>query len=243
MSATNRLVNGDHAVEGVPLSDIEVDLDVLARGARNVEAAEVLLADSIAFGAFSVVVGVDVCSSVGRGEAGGYVDPAHVVVNAEGDNEVLVSTFEAEDAGSAAAAHGEDLLSVDFGPGATVTEVPDSLFDDLEPVAGVALVDAASDGVHGSFCERLEFGGGEQSKGCAPDLKCLRVRLGVCLVGSHPRSSLLYSSQTKGPPPQHRRRPDSSGTHALASLEECQVAIASSGDDRGGYTQRPLRMY
>jgi hypothetical protein len=160
MSVTNDLANGDRAVEALTLSDIEVDLDVPALGARNVEAAELLLADGRAVAAFSVVVGVDVRSSIGRGEAGGNIDPAQVVVNAEGDDEVLVAAPEAEDAGRTAAAHGEDLLVVEFSPGATVGVVPDCLFDDLEPGVGVGLVDAASDGVrHGSFCERSEFGG------------------------------------------------------------------------------------
>ena len=163
MSVTNCLANGDRAVEALTLSDIEVDLDIPAGGARNIEAAELLLADRRAVAAISVIVGVDERSSIGRGEAGGYIDPAQVVVNADGDNEVLVAGIEAHDAGSAAAAHSEDFLVVDFSPGTTVGIVPDRLFDDLEPGVGVILVDAAGDGVrHGSFCERSEFGGEEQ---------------------------------------------------------------------------------
>ena len=163
MSVTNCLANGDRAVEALTLGDVEVDLDIPAVGARNIKAAELLLADRRTVAAVSVIVGVDVCSSVGRGESGGYIDPAHIVVNAEGDNEELAAGIEADDAGGAAAAHGEDHLVVDFSPGATVSKVPDSLFDDLEPGVGVILVDAASDGVrHGSFYERSEFGGEEQ---------------------------------------------------------------------------------
>jgi len=159
ISATNCLANGDRAVEALTLSDVKVDLDVPASGGRSIEGAEVLLADLRAL-ALSVVVGVDVLSSVSRAEAGGDIDPALVVVNTKGDNEVLVGVFEAEEAGGTAAAHGEDLLPVDFGPAATVTEVPDRLFDDLEPGVGVGLVDTASDGVrHGSYCKRSEFGG------------------------------------------------------------------------------------
>ena len=165
MSVTNCLANSDRAVEALTLSDVEVDLDIPAGGARNIEAAELLLADRRAFAAVSVIVGVDVPSSVGRGEAGGYIDPAQVVVNAEGDNEVLVAGMEAHDAGSAAAAHGEDLLVVDFSPGATVSIVPDGLFDDLEPGVGVILVDAASDGVrHGSFLREVRIRGAKSNR-------------------------------------------------------------------------------
>jgi hypothetical protein len=209
MSVTNYLANGDRAVEALTLSDIEVDLDVPALGARNVEAAELLLADRRAVAAFSVVVGVDVRSSIGRGEAGGNIDPAQVVVNAEGDDEVLVAAPEAEDAGRTAAAHGEDLLVVEFSPGATVGVVPDCLFDDLEPGVGVGLVDAASDSVrHGSFCERSEFGGRTAIEGLLTwlGLECLRVRLGACMVESCPRSSLLYSLQIKLSPPRVQNR-------------------------------------
>jgi len=151
----NCLGNNDRAVKVLTVGAIEVDLDIPALGTRNVERAELLFADRRTIIASSVVVGVDVHSSVGRRESGGHVDPALVVVDAEGDNEVLIFAFEAEDAGCATAAHGEDLLLVDYGPGATVGVVPDSLLDDLEPGVGVLLVDAASDGVrHCSFCGR-----------------------------------------------------------------------------------------
>ena len=155
MHVINCLGNNDRAVKVQTVGDIEVDLDIPALGTRNVERAELLLADRRANIATSVVVGVDVRSSAGRGETGGHVDPALVVVDAEGDNKVLVVEFEAEDAGCAAAAHGEDLLLVDYGPGATVGVVPDSLLDDPEPGVGVPLVYAASDAVrHCSFCGR-----------------------------------------------------------------------------------------
>lgn len=96
---------------------------------------------------------MDIASSVGRRETRGHIAPALVVVDAEGDNEVFVAAFEAEEAGGAAPAHGEDLLIVDLGPGATVGVVPDGLLDHLEPGVGVALVEAASDGVrHSDFC-------------------------------------------------------------------------------------------
>jgi len=36
--------------------------------------------------------------------------------------------------------HGEDLHVVDYSPGATISEVPDGLFDDLEPGVGIGLV-------------------------------------------------------------------------------------------------------
>jgi len=167
MSVTNCLANGDRAVEALTLSDIEVDLDIPASGGRSIEAAEVLLADLRAL-ALSVVVGVDERSSVSRAGAGGDIDPALGVVDAKGDNEVLLGVFEAEEAGGTAAAHGEDLLSVDVGPAATVTEVPDRLFDDLEPGVGVGLVDTAGDGViHGSYCERSKFGGRTAMEGVA----------------------------------------------------------------------------
>jgi hypothetical protein len=143
-------VNDDVACEIVTLSNGVNDLDPPALGARNIEAAELLLADSGAVVASGVVVGVDVRSSVAGRKTGGHVDPALVVVHAEGDDEDLAAGLEAEDAGGAAAAHGEVLLAVDDGPGAAISVVPDGLFDDLEIGVGVGLVDAGSDGVrHG----------------------------------------------------------------------------------------------
>jgi len=79
---------------------LEVDLDIPALGTRNVELAELLLADCRAIIAVGVVAGVDVRCSAGRGKTGGHVDPALVVVDDKGDNKVLVVEFEAEDAGS-----------------------------------------------------------------------------------------------------------------------------------------------
>jgi hypothetical protein len=157
MSITSHLGNNDGAFKVVAISDIEVDLDVPALGAGNIEATELLLSDRRTVVASGVVVGVDVRSRAGRGETGRYVDPALVVVHTEGDNKVLVAVLEAEDARGAAAAHGEDLLVAAFGPGATVGVVPDSLLDDLEPGVGLGLVDAGGDLVgHGSFCGRCE---------------------------------------------------------------------------------------
>ena len=112
--------------------------------------------------------------SPGRRETRGHVAPTLVIVDAESDDEVFVVAFEAEDAGGATPTHGEDVLIVGDSPRATVGEVPNGLLDDLEPGAGVALVEAAGDGVgHDGFWGEVRIWGREKSKGCALDLECL----------------------------------------------------------------------
>ena len=173
MSGANYLVNDDVALEVLTFSDREVDLDIPALGAGDIKAAELLFANGAAVIARGVVVLMDERGGIVCREGSGNVAPTLVVVHAKGDNEVLVVAFEAEDTGSAASAHSEDLLIVGFCPSAAISIVPDRLFDDLEPGVGFGLVDAGGDGVrHGTSVGEVRIRGGEQLKACILGFEC-----------------------------------------------------------------------
>src|SRR5689334_12011216 len=101
-------------------------------GILDIVSSKLLLAH-IGTGTGIVILRVDNGASLVAGEVGDNVAPAFVVVDAESDDEVLaVVSSEADGTRGAATAHGEDLLAVGLGPGATIGVVPDGLFNDVE---------------------------------------------------------------------------------------------------------------
>jgi len=141
---------------------------------------------------------VEGISSVGLVEVGGHVDPALVVVYAEGNHEVFGVGFEVEDTRRAAVIHDEDFLAVEFSPDGIF---PGSPLEDLKLGASVGLVDAGDDGVRHSESVgevRSQIVRWGDSHGSDTHLGYLEVGLDAFLVASRLRSSPL-TYRARGP--------------------------------------------
>ena len=173
------------------IGDSVVDLDIRALVTRNIEAAALLLDDACPDSSSGVVFMVEGISSVGLVEVGGHIDPALVVVYAEGNHEVFGVGFEVEDTRRAAVIHDEDFLAVEFSPDGIF---PGSPLEDLKLGASVGLVDAGDDGVRHSESVgevRSQIVRWGDSHGSDTHLGYLEVGLDAFLVASRLRSSPL----------------------------------------------------
>jgi len=128
-----------------------LDLTVGTFGARDfVLRALRLTSRKTARGTAFVVLPLDDRRSVAVAEAGDDIAPALVVVHTECEGNVIAGfvVLEAQNAGGAAAAHGEDVGVLGLIPGAAVGEVPHGSLDAaVRAIPGVSLEDANGDGV------------------------------------------------------------------------------------------------
>ena len=96
----------------------------------------------------AVILGRDDDASLVGRKVRDNVTPGLVVVNAQSGDEVFVGVgHEAKGAASAAAAHLEDVGSLDLVPRAAIGILPDGLFDGAEERSGVGVADAYGDRV------------------------------------------------------------------------------------------------
>jgi len=143
--------NDDLDLEVISFSHSIIELDVATFGVVDIVSRQLIL-PLLPLVAVCVVVilGRDNDPSLFGGEVSDDVTPTLVVVNAQGDDEVLACVgHETKRAGRPAAAHSEHVRSPNLVPGSAVSILPHGLLNDAEECIGVSLVDLRGDAVCG----------------------------------------------------------------------------------------------
>jgi len=150
LRAATQLGDGDGGVEGVAVLLVVVHHDFDALDGAPLQMRQLLIRD-VAAVAGTVVRGMDLHARVGRSLVRHDVAPALEVHHAQRHHEVFaVRVLEAQQAGGAAAAHGQSVRVVRLRPRATVGGLPHRLLHHAEPRRGRRLDHPHVDGVrHG----------------------------------------------------------------------------------------------